>query len=272
MKTIILATDFSSTALNAANYAADMAVAINADLHLLNIQKVPIYYNDIPPVTTTEDIIGNAEEILNELKRQLERKTGNAIKITTEVEMGTFFTELNAVCDNLQPFALVMGNQGVTNAERIFFGSHTIIAMKNLRWPILAIPRGVKFANIKKIGLACDFEKVVDKTPMNEIEELVKIFNARLFVINTGPKEAHDPEMIFQSGLLQVMLGDMKPQFHFINNKDIDEGLMDFCEKNNIDLLMVTHKRHSLLDKMIQRSHTKHLILHSHIPVMALHE
>ena len=61
MKTIILATDFSSTALNAANYAADMAVAINADLHLLNIQKVPIYYNDIPPVTTTETVIGNAE-------------------------------------------------------------------------------------------------------------------------------------------------------------------------------------------------------------------
>ena len=272
MKTIILATDFSSIALNAANYAADMAVAINADLHLVNIQKIPIYYNDIPPVTTTEDIIGNAEDTLNELKRQLERKTGNKIRITTEVEMGTFFTALSSICNSVQPFAVVMGSQGVTDAERIFFGSHTIIAMKQLQWPILAIPRGVKFANIKKIGLACDFEKVVDKTPVSEIEELVKIFDARLYVINTGSTEAHDPEMVFQSGLLQVMLKDVKPQFHFINNKDIDDGLMDFCEKNNIDLLMVTHKRHSLLDKMMQRSHTKHLILHSHIPVMALHE
>ncbi len=272
MKTIILATDFSSIALNAANYAADMAVAVNADLLLLNIQKVPVYYNDITPVTTPEDIIRNAEDILNELKRQLDRKTGNKIEITAEVEMGLFFTELRAVCDRVHPFALVMGNQGVTNAERIFFGSHTVIAMKQLRWPILAIPRGVKFANIKKIGLACDFEKVVDKTPLNEIEELVKFFNASLYVINTGSTEVHDHEMIFQSGLLQVMLGDLHPQYHFINNTDIDEGLMDFCEKNNIDLLMVTHKRHSLLDKMIKKSHTKQLILHSHIPVMALHE
>ena len=203
---------------------------------------------------------------------KLARKTGHKVKIETEVEMGTFFAELSAVCNRVHPFALVMGSQGVTNAERMFFGSHTVIAMKHLRWPILAIPRGVKFANIKKIGLACDFEKVVDKTPVNEIEELVKIFNARLYVINTGPTQAHDPEMVFQSGLLQVMLKDMKPEFHFINNKDVDEGLMDFCEKNNIDLLMITHKRHSLLDKMIKKSHTKELILHSHIPVMALHE
>ena len=144
MKTIILATDFSSTALNAANYAADMAVAINADLLLLNIQKVPVYYNDIPPVTTSEDIIRNTEGTLNELKRQLVRKTGNKVKIETEVEVGTFFTELSAVCNSVHPFAVVMGSQGVTDAERIFFGSHTIIAMKNLWWPILAVPRGVK--------------------------------------------------------------------------------------------------------------------------------
>ena len=272
MKTIILATDFSSAALNAANYAADMAVALNADLRLLNIQNFPVYYSDIPPLTTPEEIARNAEETLQELRMQLERKTGNKIKIETEVEMGNFFIELKTACDNIHPFAVVMGSQGVTEAERIFFGSHTVMAMKHLMWPILAIPRGAKFSNIKKIGLACDFEKVVDITPVDEIEELVKKFNASLHVINTGTTEAHDPEMIFQSGLLQVMLAGLKPEYHFIDNRDIDEGIMDFCEKNNIDLLIVTHKRHSLLDKMIQKSHAKQLILHSHVPVMAIHE
>ena len=43
MKTIILATDFSSAASNAANYAADMAVALKADLLLLNIPYFPRY-------------------------------------------------------------------------------------------------------------------------------------------------------------------------------------------------------------------------------------
>jgi hypothetical protein len=36
MKTIILATDFSPAALNAANYAADLASSIKGDLLLLH--------------------------------------------------------------------------------------------------------------------------------------------------------------------------------------------------------------------------------------------
>src|SRR5664279_960648 len=239
MKTIILATDFSAVALNAANYAADMSVAINADLRLLTIPNFPVYYSDVPPLTTPEEIIRNAEETLNELKKQLERKTGNKIKIIAEVRMGTFFNELKTFCDSIHPFAVVMGSQGLTNAERLFFGSHTVFAMKHLMWPILAIPRGAKFSSIKKIAFACDFEKVVDKTPVDEIENLVKNFNARLYVINTGTTKTHDPEMIFQAGLLEVMLEGLRPEYHFITNKDIDEGIMNFCEKNNIDLLIV---------------------------------
>ena len=48
MKTIIVATDFSSTALNAANYAADMALAINADLLLLYVYQLPVSYSEVP--------------------------------------------------------------------------------------------------------------------------------------------------------------------------------------------------------------------------------
>ena len=44
MKTILVATDFSSVALNATNYAADMALAINADILLLHVYQIPVSY------------------------------------------------------------------------------------------------------------------------------------------------------------------------------------------------------------------------------------
>ena len=272
MKTIILATDFSPAALNAANYAADMAVAIDADLLLINIPNLPVMYSDIPPLTAPEEVINTANSMLDELKKQLGRKTGNKINITTTVQMGTFFAELKSFCDSIHPFAVVMGSQGTTETERLFFGSHTVYAMNHLMWPLLAIPRGARFSNVKRIALACDFKKVVDKTPVEEIEDLVKNFKAKLYVINTGTTKDHDPEMVFQSGLLQVMLEDLQPEYHFVTSPNIDEGIMNFCEDNNIDMLIVMHKQHSLLDKIIQKSHTKELILHSHVPVLALHE
>lgn len=272
MKTIVLATDFSPAALNACNYAADMAKAINANLLLVNIPDVPKYFTDAPPLISPNEILLSAEESLDNLQSGLERKTGKTINIKTEVRIGVFFTELQKLCDEVHPFAVVMGSQGKTNTERIFFGSNSVFAMKRLNWPLLAIPIGAKFSGIKKIGLACDFEKVPDTVPVDEIEIFTRSFNADLFVLNTGTTTKHDPEMIFQSGLAQVMFEGMHPKYEFISNEDIDEGIIDFCEKNNIDMLIIVPRRHTLSEKLIHKSHTKQMVLHSHVPVMALHQ
>ena len=165
-----------------------------------------------------------------------------------------------------------MGSQGTTAAERLLFGSHTVYAMKNLMWPLITVPREAKFSSVNKIGLACDFNKVVDTTPIDEIKMLVNDFNAELYVLNTGKQEVFDSEIVFESGLLEEMLAPVKPHYNFITSADTDESIMDFVEKNQIDLLVVLPKRHGLMDKLIHKSHTKQLVLQSHVPVMALHQ
>ncbi|HSN60664.1 MAG TPA: universal stress protein [Ferruginibacter sp.] len=271
MKTILVATDFSPASLNAANYAADMALAIHADLLLLHVYHVPVTYGEVPVSFNADDLREDAEKDMTAFKKLLEAKAGNGLNINTMVMLGIFFPELKKICDNIHPYAVVMGSQGTTSAERFFFGSHTVFAMKNLQWPLITVPVGVKYSAVKKIGLACDFNKVVDTTPVNEIKMLVKEFNAELYVLNTGKREVFDPEIVFESGLLQEMLIDLKPQYHFISSENTDQGIIDFADKHEIDLLLVLPKRHGLLEKMIHKSNTKKLVLRSHIPVMALH-
>jgi hypothetical protein len=119
--------------------------------------------------------------------------------------------------------------------------------------------------------LACDYNNVADTIPLDEIEILVNDFKAELLVLNTGINDVYDPEIIFESGLVQELFLPLKPTYHFIENKDIDEGIMTFAQKNNIDLLIVLPKRYSFLERLMHISHTKQFVLHSHIPVMALH-
>jgi nucleotide-binding universal stress UspA family protein len=271
MKTILVATDFSAAAQNATNYAADMASTIDGDVLLLHVYHVPVSYGEIPAVVTPDDLMQDAERNINELKERLIRKTNGKLSIVTEVRMGSFFEELATVCERIKPYTVVMGSQGTTAAERLFFGSHTVYALKHLVWPLITVPPQSKFSTVKKIGLACDFNKVEDNTPVDEIRTLVNDFHAALHVLNTGKKEAFNPELVFESGLLQEMLKDLKPEYHFITNENTDEGIMDFAEKNNIDLLVVLPKRHGLLEKLLLKSHSKQLVLHSHVPVMALH-
>ena len=272
MKTILMATDFSPAAFNAANYAADMALALNADMLLLHAYQIPVAFSEVPVAVNPEDMQRNAENEINELKGQLIRKRGGKLNIETEVRKGIFFNELKTVCELTKPYIVVMGSQGTTAAERLFFGSHAVNAMKHLMWPLITVPPEATFSSVKKIGLACDFDKVTDTTPLDEIKILVNDFNAALHVLNTGKKEEFNPEIIFESGVLEEMLAPIKPNYHFITNANTDEGIMDFAEKNHIDLLVVLPKRHGLLDKLIHKSHTKQLVLHSHVPVMALHQ
>lgn len=273
MKTILVATDFSPSAKNAANYAADMALTIKAGILLLHVYQIPVSYSEIPVALDVEDMMEEIKEGMNEQKEHLIRKTGGKLNIETDVRRGIFFyDEFKIACEQVKPYAVIMGSQGTTASERLFFGGHTVHAMKHLRWPLITVPFGATFSSIKKIGFACDFDKVIDTTPIDEIKILVNDFNAELHILNIVKNERLTPEAVYESALLQEMLSALKPGYHLITNGNTDEGIMNFVEINHIDLLIVLPKRHALLSKLIHRSHTKQFVLHSHVPVMALHQ
>ncbi len=271
MKTILVATDFSSSASNAAEYAAEMALRLHADMQLLHIYQIQVTYNEAAVVENPENIRQDIEREMDAFKQKLTNKTNGKLSIGTDIRLGSFSDELNNVCKKLNPYAVVMGSQGTTAADRLLFGGHTLHAMRHLMWPLITVPTGVTFSSIKKIGLACDFDHVVDTVPVDEIKLLVHDFNAKLYVLNIAKKKEFDPNTIYESGLVQEMLIDLDPVYHFITSPDLDEGIMEFSEKNDIDLLIILPKRHSLVDKLIHKNHTKQFVLYSPIPIMALH-
>ncbi|HTN05487.1 universal stress protein [Agriterribacter sp.] len=143
--------------------------------------------------------------------------------------------------------------------------------MKHLVWSLITVPPSAKFSQLKKICLACDFDEVVDTTPIDEIKRLVNDFYAELYVINSGKKELYESDIVFEPGLLQEMLISLNPQYHFITGENTDESIINFVENNKIDLLVALPERHGLLKKLIHKSVSKQLFLNSHIPVMVMH-
>jgi nucleotide-binding universal stress UspA family protein len=275
MKTIIVPTDFSPVATNAMNYAADMALGINASLLLLHVYQVPVSMTDVPVViVSAEEMKKSSEEKLEELKQSLTHITSGKIKIYTEVKMGDVADELENLCKNIRPFAVVMGTKGASGIERILFGSTTLTAIRHLTWPVIVVPPGKEYGKgIKKIGLACDFQQVVQSTPVQFIKQMIKEFGAELHVLNVDYENKHfKPETPQESLLLHTLLEDVNPNYHFINHMDIEDGINEFAETNNLDLLIVIPKKHKLLEGLFKPSSTKQLVTQSHVPVMCVHE
>jgi nucleotide-binding universal stress UspA family protein len=275
MKTIIVSTDFSPAALNATNYAADMALAIDSSLLLLHVYQVPVSFTDVPVVLiSVDELRKSAEEQLEELKKNIGHITSGKIRVYTEVRMGDVVDELSLLSDHVHPFAIIMGTKGHSAMERALFGSNTLTAIKKLHWPVICVPPGKEFGKgIKKIGLACDFREVVQTTPAHAIKELVKEFNGELHVLNVDyDNRQFDPETPEQSVLLHSMLEDLKPQYHFIKCRDIEEGINEFADQNNLDLVIAIPKKHKLMEGLFKKSSTRQLVFESHVPVMCVHE
>ena len=271
MKKIIIATDFSPAAENAIAYGSQMALAIKAELILLHVYQPPVAVFEVPFIIDVEAIKKDTTREINLLKERLQKETNNSIQIHTEEGMGLFYHELEKLCERVKPYAVIMGSQGTTASDRIFFGSETVRALKYLKWPLITIPPAAKFTSIKKIGLTCDLEKEIDEKILEEIKMLVEDFKAELHIINAGNAQEFKPDVVFESSVLERKLSSLNPKFHFITTDKIEEGIIDFAENNHIDLLITLPEHRSFLDLLIKSRVSKKIILRSHIPVIALH-
>jgi nucleotide-binding universal stress UspA family protein len=275
MRTIVVPVDFSAVSNNALHYAAEFAASISASVSLVHICVPPMVIAEGPvPLITMGELVTEAETRMQKLKITLSEKTDGQVQIYSEVRTGGIMHEIKGFCNDRKPYAVVMGTHGVGKMERLIFGSTTLAAIKKLDWPLIVVPDEAKFRAIHSIGLACDFKQVLETAPVEEIRNIVKDFKADLHVlyINHPEKDVYSPELIQESAQLQEMIGDLNPKYHFVEHENVDEGLSKYADEYMLDLLIVIPKKHGLVDRIFGHSHTKELTLHTHVPLMAVHE
>lgn len=272
MKLIVVPTDFSPLADNALKYGMDLATAMGSSLMIVHVYQIPISYSEVPLITVSlEEIKKASEERLAELKHNIETITSGRLVVYAESRLGDVGDEIKKLNKTLQPFAVVMGSRGVTGAGKFFLGSNSLSVINNTTTPVIVVPPGGRFTPYKKIGLTTDFKAVVDKTPVVPVRALVNFFNAELHVLHVDYKQRNfNPGVPEQTLNLDMLLSGMNPTYDFIENKNVNEGINEFSEKNNIDLIITIPQKHSFLESLFEKSITRELLHHTHIPVMCI--
>jgi nucleotide-binding universal stress UspA family protein len=270
MKSLIVPTNFSASSVNAAKYAAGMALMINADLYLVHVLQLPVSNAEVP---LTEDIFDemqqSGEQELQNLKLELQEQTQGKINITALLEVGSVEHQLEEFCKRKQPFAVVMGIR--KNAtERFLFGSNALFAIRHLQYPLLIIPEGTSFHSIQKIVLACDLTDCERTIPVEYLKELQHVFHASLDVLNVNAKKIGQLKSSTEFASLKELLRDLYPTYYFTIGNTVEEGIDKFLEENNADLLLLLPKRHGIFE--FHKSHSKKMALNAALPIMTIHE
>ena len=279
MKTILVPTDFSATAKNAARFAIELAKQIQAEkIILYNTYQsgFSVVADPMIPALGTLDLDAikeGSEEALVNFKAELIDYANNSISLETISEFALLTDGIIELCKMQKVDMIVMGITGGGALQENLFGSNTISVAKNINIPVLIIPQKAKFTKFDKVLFACDFHKVVESTPVKPIKQLLDLTKAKLFVLHVDSFNRENiPQVKFESLMLDTLFAGYHPEYHFADFADFTECINEFVVEKEIDLVITIPKKHGFFDNIFKRSHTKMLAFHSHVPLMVIHD
>ncbi len=261
----LVPTDYSANAQDALQYALDMARLSNAEVHVLSVLS-------FPPSTA-----GTTGSLAIRMKEDAQAKMEEVLKFCEEQsfevhpsirEGGVVPTVLNMV-EEVEPDLIIMGTKGSSSIDSVVLGSVASKIIQKSPVPVLAIPNGSKFEGLTKITYASDLQKG-GPIIANKILDLTEGFKSRVDVVHIFPVKAAPPYI--QLDLLRKEIKaderERKVKYHLHRNDDIQEGLMNFMDASESQLLAMVTKKRNLFRKFIDPSLTRRVAMDVHMPLL----
>ena len=273
MKTILIATDFSAAALNAARFVGELSRYTDTDRIILYHS----YHPEDPEIIMVTDVLAADDSELQELKERaiqglndLQATLGldiqGGIKIDIRVDDRLLTHAIKEIAELENVDMVVMGMKKI-------IGRHTFQMMKECEKTLLIIPSTAVFKGLNRMMLACDLNGVAERLPVAQLKGLLKNTSSKLFVVNVehnGAKNAAD--IINEEADLHQLLDDVNPEYYYPVSKNKPETLIRFAEGHQIDMVITVHKKRGLVEELFHNSLTKRLAIQTDIPLLILHK
>lgn len=266
MDTILITTDFSKTASNAAKYAAQLSKS-------LDIKNVILYHSyddeNMDAKLLHEGSLLALEIMAETIQKYLDKATSIEL-IANDLPL---LLGVERICDQHQVGLVVAGSTGKGGLAKFLVGSNTINLADKCPVPLLIIPDEASYARIKKIVFACALEKVKQTTPVDTITLFTRQLKSKLLVLNVALEHKRfNPDIIPEQYEIHRLLDDLNPSYHYIEDDEIVEGIMEFVEDEEAHLLIAVPKSSGFFDSLFRRSVTKKLAYDTQTPLLVLRE
>lgn len=281
MKTILIPTDFSATADNAAHYALHLAEVLRADIKLCNAIKVPaesfladtVAWPLEDDATLKESVTCDLKIACNRLQREEQDSLGDHAfpRVDFSSQVGEVTEVVKGVVDAEKIPLVIMGMSGAGALSKLFLGSHSSDMIENAHFPLLLIPPDVKYKVIQKIAFATDFSKK-DLDIIYSLVTFARHFDAEVLIVHITDEKYDDPELKKKA---EGFLNDItckanydKIYYREVKSVDVAHGLDWICRYSFSDMIVMSHGTHNIIDAFFSGSYTKRLARHVHIPLM----
>jgi nucleotide-binding universal stress UspA family protein len=277
MKTILIPTDFSSTAQAAVDVASNIAKKTGAELVLLHVVEdvgedsfsvsgeaftaAPVEYR-----LFTMKLIQKATQQLANAVAQASR---DGVKASSRLRVGNAYHGMDLTIAEQKADLVVMGTSGVSGYEELLMGSNTEKVVRRATCPVLSVSRPFANPELKSIVYATSLKD--DELPFTRVvRSFQEIYNCQVHIvrINTPGMFIDDRSIKDKMAIFAKQLRFQNYTLNVFNDYTEEAGILHFAESVGADLIaMATHGRTGLAH-LFNQSIAESVVNHAHRPVL----
>ncbi|HSZ26321.1 MAG TPA: universal stress protein [Cytophagaceae bacterium] len=273
MKQILVATDFSTCASNAMEYAMELAKILHLEVCAIHaIGTTEGVFNNTYNALYIEDYYNNKREALATWAGMFNQKESfKQVKVTTLCDVGSVSAVITKYIESSPVELLVMGTMGSTGITGLF-GSNASTMVEKTKTPTLIIPLETKFSTNPVITLATDFASHLSLKDVTALNELILAFKSnKLSVLNIVEGVEWKTNEAGEESLKQL-IHHVDFEFKYISESSPLEGIMNYIISNETDILCVVKHHHNLVYRIFNRSTINQVMNRSVKAILVLHE
>jgi nucleotide-binding universal stress UspA family protein len=268
MKKIIVATDYSAIANNALQFGANLARVFQAELILFNVYHMSAHVSNarVSP-EAIDHIIQDNENRLKALAEETAQQYQINVRWASKITDTVGELENYAIAEHTD--LVVMGMES-NLAEYKLFGNTTTAAIGRLKFPVLVVPKNVRFKGITKVLYACEYSYVSKDNHLDLLKEFTRQFGAALQVLHVETRTPVPAMIEDQGSAIDSIMEDVDHTYTVVKNRSIRDGIIQGVENWQADLLVMVPHKAGFLESFVKASMTREITLRTPVPVLVL--
>ncbi|NID10666.1 universal stress protein [Fibrivirga algicola] len=272
MKTIVVATDFSSGAAHAADFAVQLAKAQQAAVVLVHAFH---FWPTNPADAGVDAVIGTkavrdvCQREINHLVRTLREQHGTDVPIRTVVEEGYAMPVIQRVAQDEKADLLVMSTVGSAPQSAQLMGSLSTSMVTETEVPLLLIPPTASYASLSNVVLSIDLTSPTDAVALDTAIRFARQFNCvvNLLCIHEEPTNL---QVRARATHIRDLLAHVPHTLSILTGEDVYDNLMKFAHANKANLIMMLPQKHNWFRSLFVEGNTERMARLTDIPLLAI--
>jgi nucleotide-binding universal stress UspA family protein len=264
MKNILVITDLTQTALHVLQFANKLALKAKAEIVLLHCTQ-----SEELTATSESWALSRLRSFAGRLPQHFPQVNATVVHHECVVRSGSL---VNSVRDLVQDYhidMILMATPDAEDEKSTEASQFFQIMLQCVNCPVLLVPPHAELKSFTRISYAADFTKL-DMGMLKKIISFAALFGANLDLVHVYQRLQRPFLAQYKKALnrLCVEVAYDKINFFLLEEDDKLEGINDFAEQREADLLVIAAPDENLVNRLFSQKYLKTDAYHRHIPAI----